>query len=446
MSVCRSVLAYALLTSWPLAAFAGVSVTQFGARCDGATDDTAAFNFALSQENHAISPTGTLTIPEGKPCRITAPISVVVSGSSTGIWAPSIEGEGSDSSILVDYGAWNTKNGDYVAIEYLSNAPYTTQTPKTIRVGNFQLIASSAGSTASIAFSSHTNVSGPKANDISFAPIVRGELHNITLSGFSVGFDLQEMWLSDLHDIHTQNVGQLIHIHGEVVNCNFSHLYYPNSLNNSSTAILIESKVYGSRLVQPEGITFSESTIYGAKTLLDIESGYIVNVHSNILDGATGDAVIINSPSHISFLHNYVFSLAANGSLIRFPTLLVSVTDVGSIEDNYLLGNGKTNGQYGLVINAGGIARFGLRFSNNRLSNLATPVYIAKSPFSSWFRDNFFVNNKNDEIKVGDNANTVNVFVDGNSSNESNILFSAPAGVTGYIVGKNCTGNGMCTP
>jgi hypothetical protein len=259
---------------------------------------------------------------------------------------------------------------------------------------------------------------------------------------FVTGFDLQEMYLTHVHDINSQSVGQIIHVHGAVVNCNFDHIYYHVAINSTSVAILLESKLYGASSVQSEGLEFNDNIIFGAQTLVWIKSGYYIQVKNNILDGATGTAIIIDDVYNMDFTGNFI---ATSGpAFLSLNTSSNSLPSMGHFSNNYLAGGAS---QTGIIFNAGGNARFGAHIDGNDFTNIDHPISIQHSPFNSTFIGNIFnAGGTAPDISVTDSSNTHGVFIRDNSSNGTELVFTYPTGVVGYIQGNNCNQSGCQGP
>lgn len=291
-----------------------LDVRSRGAKCDGVTDDQAAFNSMLNPSGGTYA---TFYIPSGLTCRITKQIKVVYSNTN----GPSLIGApGAAPTILADYTSWGTDPSTIFA----TTTAYNTSPAHNVRIQDFNLNAVNTGSIAAVGIESATSVNRatfPSSHAISYAPLFEATVRGIGFSGYNMALSVDEAWESHFEDFHA-NIPVIngISIQGKVVNCTFEN---NNLVSNSAagTGVYVNANTYSDGLVQPEGLNFAGNLIFGFGTGAEILRGFGITFDKlNIIDGIQGNAFVIDSVDELSVENNYIGILNAGKSAVLFQT------------------------------------------------------------------------------------------------------------------------------
>lgn len=358
------------------------SITAYGAKCDwngaSGTDDTEAIQNAidtLEKRNRS----GTLFLPAGSLCRITAPI-LLNSGFV------SIYGEGPGSGFVADYSDWH--GSSYNALELSTTIQHILpgQTLSDFSINGYH--------------NSKIASTGLKINDpLNEAPhatyVVGLNIRNLVVKQFDTAFTISDAINSLFSFLQAYYVRQGFLILGQDVNDSFNNLIYfsPSHSFTASTAPFIgfeiDQKSYAAGKFGPEGINLDHSVFLAADNDLVVGQVLQMNVDHNVFDLAHGNAVVLNNPNEIKLAYNYIaIERPSTAAIYVAPGINI---DGSSISNNTLMGYG-LSGQTGIFLAPGGTHR-GMHIDENRFHGFDTPIDLGTVPIFSTIQDNYGVGN-----------------------------------------------------
>jgi len=385
------------------------SVLDFGAKCDGGHDDTAAFRDAIK----ALSDRPRrLTLPEGV-CRITGPIVIPT---------PMVQlvGAGAGSVIQADFSAWSDKN-NYIALRLLNTDAWVT-IGRAFRDFSVQGIHNERVVSIGIQMRSLNNHQdgGHYLAGVLF--------ENVHVNGFDTGFEIRDTIRSSFRFLQVDECRVGFALLGENVNDQFQNLYAGNfstdhtSERDSTYGVVIDAADYPDRHDHgPEGITLTDSVVVGAHTNLLVRQGLFIVVERNVLDLARGSSVVIEDPNTFRLEDNYLSSQGSVQAVIsvRPPSIDIdSLTLVG----NQIDGLGK-KGAIGIHF-ASGTKRRGVIIERNHLIGLTAPMLFDSLPESLVLRDNYGSGNSGAFIRIAGHGKLGKaVLIDGNHTSNHHPIF-----------------------
>ena len=422
----------------------GVSVTEYGALCDGVHDDTAAFIAALNTGNGYY----TVTIPQSTAggCRVTHSIVVTTSNSN----APSLVGDSSNqSAILADFSAWT--GSDQAVIDIVSTGPVTTVWGiHNRRFGNFSLRTENVSSQAPIGMNIRTTASVASTEVDGYMPLYDATIDNIMFTGLSTavsiseGYNLHLLSLRGINDLNGINIaGQVIQI--VVDSCTFG---VTTDSAGVGTGIMVTSKNYTDQAAAPQAVHIvNGSAFVDFNVDADIEAGMFVTIDHSVLDQPYSYALRVNNPDDLHVTNNYIYVKNYNESAILVLGLPANTGVTGGIpintdglwiEDNRIAG-AALGLQDGIAFVAGsGPPRRQVHIERNRFQDLVNPMLFITVPNFSDIRSNHGAINTGPLIQFDPSGSSVGVgtVVDGNSTSDAEPAFVygtvAPSLLAGY--------------
>jgi hypothetical protein len=405
------------------------SVQAWGAVCDGVTDDSAAILAAVASSNVSTSNSGAaISFPSIGLCRVTQPIIVTTDNLIQ------ILGTGPNSGLLCDFGTWT--DTDYSCLEYRGTSGHYSvgQT-----FANFTINGENNSSVVSTGF----NIYHSLDHNGGVYKIVGLNVDNVRAVGFDTGFSISDVTESNFRHLSAVSTRRGYAILGQNVNDTFDGLIFDSATNAFTSSIVItkgivlDGKTYPDTTFNgPEGINILNSMILGAATNLTIGQVLQANIEKNILDLATGDAVVMGQadgcPNSVNFTDNWVYTTGAGSSL-----LLISAPSTCSglnVTGNHLLGSSTTTGQYG--INFGpGLNWSGMHIDRNTISGIQHPVLLASSPSYSSVSGNWSTSSGDTFINGTASGSCGTLTVDGNKSTINQDIVDLTC--TGAVMGTN---------
>lgn len=405
-------------------------VLDFGARCDGRHDDTAAFRDAikaLSDRPHR------LLLPEGV-CRITGPVVIPT---------PMVQlvGEGAGSVIEADFAEWRDHE-DLAALELLNTDAWVT-IGRAFR--DFSVRGVHNGAVVS------TGIRMLSANNRPpYGHYLAGILmENVHVNGFDTGIEIRDTIRSSFRFVQVDQCRVGFALIGENVNDQFQNLFAGNfsfahtSSREPSVGFMIDSATYSDhRAHGPEGIILTDSVIVGATTDLYVRQGLFIVVSRNVLDLAQGSSVLIEDPSTFRLEDNYLSSQGTAQSVVMVRAPRIDLDSL-SILGNQIDGLGK-KGNAGIDF-GDGTRRRGVLVERNHFIGLASPMRFAALPETSVLRDNYGSGNSGPLIKIEGEGNAgAGVVIEGNHSSDRQPVLQTRK--TGFTLGVNTSATSSTAP
>ena len=424
LSLCGCILSHAAVTT--------VSVQDYGARCDGNTDDTTAIQNAL-QSGY------TVQIPQGT-CVITMPLTIQVNSNFAALEGTS----GNNSVLLADFSRW--RGSAYVALELVTSAALPNVPSWSNRVfGNFSILSKAASSVQATAISMYSSTGVPEVN---VSPFISSELKNLFISGFDTGIDIQEAWQSNFDSIFVSNCRMGINIHGLAVNLMFSKIQMMNfsNLYTSSTAetvgLELTTKTYsGSNVQAPQGVVFSNGLVFGAVTNVLVDAGLHIDISHNVIDGAAGNAVVVDNPNGLQLNSNWIATTVSSDSCVYVSSPATNLEGLW-IQGNEIMGT--PTAQVGIFF-APGTARRGTHIVDNRFAGVTNPMIFRETPQFSIIRNNTGSQNGNNSFMwLGPGGDYTEI--EGNQSTDNQPIVALAGAASTIRIGYNASVAGTTGP
>jgi hypothetical protein len=397
------------------------SIKDFGAECDGKTDDTDAFARAikvLSRSPHR------LTLPEGV-CRVTGPIRIPTP-------MVHITGLGNGSVIEADFSSWRSPSD--LAVLQILNTDAWVSTGRVFRDFSIRGKNNTKVKTTGILIRSLNNWADG-------GHYIAGVLvENVHVGEFDTGVEISDITRSLFRFVQADRCRIAFVVRGEAVNTQFENVYGVNfsrehtSSLESTVGILFDQREYPDKRSRgPEGVWLSRSVFLGAETNLLVRKGFFITADHNIFDFASGDGVVIEDPNTFRLEDNYISTTqpARAAILVRSPTEHI---DGLFITGNYINGLGK-KGTIGVRFEKGKHRR-GLTLARNQFISLDKPIYLESAVESGHIRDNYGSANSGPFITIeGDEKMDSRLMIDGNISSDRADIISTRA--KGFSLGAN---------
>lgn len=352
------------------------------------------------------SPTYKQVVLPMQTCRITKTLEVP--------YGTSLIGFGNASVIQPDFGYWQTTDYRTIRILGIEGVNYGESSYNRY-FENFSVVAKNNASLQTTAIDIGTPTTISTANAVNYAALFVN-FRNILVSKFDTAWNIRECWMSNFTAISITDCRVGLSITGKAVNLNFDKMMMTNFSSDytSSTGkmygIVIDNKTtYSDGNGRPEGLSFSNSLVFGANTNLHIKNCLHTRFTELILDGASEDTIIIESPDNLSIKGCYVYTSGSGKCCINM-SMASNQESVINIYDNYFIGTtGTQYGIYGFTNNY----RYGVTIQNNLFEALSNPIhvnYLGRSKILS----NYGKNNRGDFIYI--QSESGDTIVDGNNS------------------------------
>jgi hypothetical protein len=343
-----------------------VNVKWFGAKGDGVTDDSS--KFALAFGNTTFNNI-TVFIPYGTFI-IKSPITIPCGGS--------LVGEGAGSIIKADFSEW--VGTDYRAIIVKSKEginyhglDYNAQ----IRDFNLFGINNSTLVSIGVDFRAATVIAtGVVVNNAWY----NGIMTDVLVSGFDTGINIFEMWCSTLRNVNVMYCRESCTILGKVVNVTFEQIRFTNhELSHTSStdnmyglSIHQSDRYIGAEVGRPEGIVVTAgSLIFGATTNLLIGEVLYFRCSKSILDGPSGDCVVIGVADNVEIDGNYIYAVGTGAVGVKLTAVATSDSKISVINNDFV---GNYTDSVGVSSWDG--ARYGCSISNNFFRGFLSPIQL----------------------------------------------------------------------
>jgi hypothetical protein len=378
-----------------------VLIKNFGAKCDGATDDTSAIQRAIDSVATSTTPTQ-ISLPGGV-CIITS--SLLINRNAY------LVGTGAGTIIQANYANWHSTS--LAALDLDSKA--------TTRAGVFssmhrvfngftvEAVGKNLGQ-STIAVLIHTSTEIQVIDAVNYAFL--GGFRDVTIKNFDLGMDIYEMWNSVVDHIAMTGCRNGIRIHGKSVNVQFQHLMLTNfDTGSSSVGFSVDSGFHyvDKKEGRPEGIILSNSLIFGANNNVAVVRVLKGDVVDNILDGAVQTGVIIGSGDQVTLRNNYIYATNMSADVIQVGAVGTIVRGLNLIGNHVVASGGA-----GIHFMKGGAARESVVINGNRFEGSSRPIYIQTGINKSSVRDNYGNRNSGAFIYLERGGHAV--IIDGNNS------------------------------
>jgi hypothetical protein len=412
-----------------------ISAADYGAKCDGATDDTAALNSALNAD----AGTYTVTLPQGT-CLITSPIIVVTSNTNF----PSLVGTGSNTSMIQgDYTAW--PNGPQAMIEINSTGKVTAvYRVQNRRFGEFSITpkAATIGSHAPIGIEIKTTAAGVTAANVDqYMPLFNASLDHILFSGFSQAISMTEGFNVNMESLRGAFNENGISIAGESININIDACTFGNTAG-TGIGIFTGPKTYGSEILAPQAVHVENGSAFVSyQTNAYIGAGLFVTLDHSVFDIATANSIVVLNSNNTFITSNYIESNNAKytGVLVLSPPMHL---DGLWIENNFITG-GSPN--ISGIQFASGVSRRGVHIIGNRITGVANPIALAAVPAYSEIKGNYGQANQSPLITI-DNAGPgvgTGLSIEGNTSSDPQAIIKTRGALApSYFQDNNFSASG----
>jgi hypothetical protein len=411
-----------------------ISAADYGAECDGTTDDTRALNAALNVN----AGTYTVSLPQGT-CLITSPIVVITSDTNY----PSLIGTGPNTSILKgDYTQWPA--GSQAMIEINSTGKIAAVFGvHNRRFGGFTLTAAGIiGKNTPIGMEIRTTATGLTGADVdNYMPLFNSSLDNILFVNFYQAVSMTEGFnvnMTSLRGVGNQNGISLI---GESININIDECTFGNTVG-TGIGIYTGPKTYGSDVLAPQAVHVENGTAFVSyQTNAYIGAGLYVTLDHSVFDGATANSVVVLNSNNTLITNNYIETSNPNsaGVLVLSPPIHL---DGLWIENNVITGGSPPSSG---IRFAPGVARRGVHILGNRITNVTYPIFLTAVPAYSEIRGNYGQANTNALITIdnsGPNIGTGLSILGNTSSDPHAIIKTAGVLAPSYFQDDNHSANG----
>jgi len=397
------VVATTLFVGAPVLAEETFPVGSLAARCDGTSDDTAAIQRAIDTALPGSLPVQ-ISLPGGI-CIITAPLAIHRNAY--------LVGTGAGTVIRADFAHWRGES--LVALDVNSKATHRAGIFASMHRMFSGFVIESVGQQSE---QSTTAIAVHGAADIQVAEAVNhafmGGFRDITIRNFDLGMDVLEMWNSVVDHVAMTGCRNGVKIHGKSVNLWFQHLMLTNFNNSTaSTGFSIDSGFHytGGKEGRPEGVTLSNSLVFGAINDVVVSRVLKGDIIDNILDGAVQTAVIIGTGDQVTLRNNYAYTSSRTADVVQVVAT-GAVTRGLNLIDNHVVASGGP----GFHFVKGGAAREGVSIERNRFEGSSHPIHVQAGINNSNIRDNYGNRNTGPLISLESGGRAV--AIDGNNSSD----------------------------
>ena len=367
-----------------------VQARDYGVRCDGVTDDSA----ALARAEAAAARGGfLLMLPEGT-CRITRPLIFAETAGSF----PSMQGAGTGTVILADYRAWHSADHAAVEVVYPEAAQDLAARAEQI-FGNFLIEGrnnSGLPDTVGLSLRRTAPAMNARGQEAFYGPYL-ARFENIEVFHFDTCYAVDEASYTDFESIAGSGcrvgfdgTGSLINdlMHG--ARFDFGSVT-ATSRRGATTGLLLNGRTVPVRVGAPEyefpqGMDISDSVFLNYSVDLDFESALSTDVHDSIIDFSLGGpAIRLFNPQAVDLHDNYIH-VAASAAAIEVEAPSAPQRALW-IRDNDLTGSG-ARGQMGIDFAGGGSAWSDVHVTGNHLEQFAAPIVVAQALRDGTISDN----------------------------------------------------------
>lgn len=353
-----------------------VNVRFFGAKGDGATDDTVAIQNALNTNLNVFIPGGAY--------KTTSPLEVPV--------LTSFYGEDNKTVIKPTYSSW--VGTDYRAI-VLETKEGINQHNRDFgkRISNFSIEGVGSHLVQAIALDFSTKNPNSITDTTVNHSLVSTFISNISISRFDTALNIFEIWCSSFNSINIAECREAIHIEGQAINNMFSHIQainftnsYTSSVNNTFGIWINSSNRYNGVEKRPEGFCFDSCLIFGAYNNVMFRSGLTFKMDNMILDGGTNVCVFLINPADFTLSNSYIYT--THTELMTFiPIETAQQLPVKILNNNFM---GTSLSSTGILFETGGTVRQGISISGNSFYDCGNGISALHCPTYSHITNNTF--------------------------------------------------------
>jgi hypothetical protein len=436
-----------------------IYASDFGAVCNGGTNDTGAIQAAINTAVWAYNlPTTTMAenevvLPQGT-CLIVSPLKF------TGFHG-SMVGAGNDATYLVgDFGSW--VGTDYTVLELTATGAQPGGASVGVRrFSDFAIIGIGNSGVVSTLIKV-LNTSNQYLVSYSLANI---DFEHLLLAQADTCVDFEDMSNSQMQFNQIQNCRIGLQLNGNVQNNYFEHntidaglLNYTSNTGNTTGLNVIQNTKYGGGSEQPQGVYFNNNSIENwYEGILDEEciacrfSGNQVDLITGIdmqidENGVGGYGIWVD---HNEFGMNTTTGM---GMLIAAIADTPTPRNLGFwIEDNqFQLDNYPTNlpsTNIGMSFQ-GVVPLVNAHITGNQCLAMSVCIVMEQNLYDSVITDNFATDALTNVINLAGASSLVhtNTIVDHNLDYYDSITAVNVGSSTGAIIGYNCSASGCTTP
>ncbi|MGC2403436.1 MAG: glycosyl hydrolase family 28-related protein, partial [Acidobacteriaceae bacterium] len=240
-----------------------INAKEYGAQCNGKTDDTAAIQAALNvQSAYNITvlrgTNAEVELPPGT-CILTAPLHIGLYGS--------LVGQNDGSTLYANYAAWHGKNYDAIDVSITGRVP-SGESVAQRRIAHFRLFG---GGNQGIPNSAGIHIHNTEATYDQQFQIPYLNIDDVSISGFDTGIEAEDWLSSSISNVNITAVRLGIWLNGHDVNIQIGHTNMAYSSfdtahtsNHSATVALLlapNEKFCTNCTNYPQGIDFHDSSV-----------------------------------------------------------------------------------------------------------------------------------------------------------------------------------------
>lgn len=445
-----------------------VYASDFGALCNGTTDDTAAVQAALNTANYAYNlPLTTLqavdvVLPQGS-CLILHTLTMGVHGS--------LSGSGDATYLVADYAAWQGSNFDLIEITTNGQLPGGAS-DNNRHISNLTLLGISNSSVVSTAIEvdNKANVYG---SQYAFPNLMFDKLF---VSGFDTAFELQDMRDSAMEQVVVADVRVGVDFNGNVNNfqigdSTISFSSWDSTSNHSASVginVVPNTKYQsGSNIClvnlfcAPQGIIVHDSTNEGFDYGFYVTQCIECNFHHNNVDECGDDSAGgADGPGTCFFLgqysigpmwitDNWIATANATGNGIYSNANTTNIAAGLWIKDNRFWGYTAPGSTLGVAMvgTSSGALQF-VHIDGNTFYNFNTGIYLSQALTNSTIKDNSGSALTSSLINLAGvtSLNHAQLYIDGNADPIDNVPVVNEGSATGYRLGYNISGSSQSAP
>jgi hypothetical protein len=436
-----------------------IYASDFGALCNGGTNDTPGIQAAINAAVWAYNlPTTTMAenevvLPQGT-CLIVSPLKF------TGFHG-SMVGAGNDATYLVgDFGSW--VGTDYTVLELTATGAQPGGASVGVRrFSDFAIIGIGNSGLVSTGLKV-LNTSNQYL--VSYA-IANVDFEHLLVAQFDTCIDFEDMANSQVQFNQIQNCRIGLQLNGNVQNNYYSHntidaglLNYTSNTGNTTGFNVIQNTKYGGGSEQPQGVYFHDNSIEDwYEGILD-EECIACSFDYNQVDLITGIDMQIDQNGvggygiwvdHNEFGMN---TTTGTGMLIAATTDTPTPRNLGFwVEDNqFQLDNYPTNlpsTNMGMIFE-GVVPLVNAHITGNQCEAMSVCIVMEQNLYDSVVTNNFATDALTNIVNLAGASSLVhtNTIVDHNLDYYDSITAINVGSSTGAIIGYNCSASGCTTP